>query len=132
MMKKVLSILCIVICSLFCTLSSSAQSVSKSEMPELVKILKSQLPQTIDDALVWTNCYLRNSNSEMVVEFTIDPSKLGITSSDMIRGFNEMTPSEKKEYLGPDFAKITNIIPVPIYAIFIFPDGQKYSMRLSE
>lgn len=95
-------------------------------------MFKAQLPKPIDKAMVMKSCYLRNGDSEMVIEFTLDPSHYGITSSDMIQGFNELTPTDRKKFLGQEFTQMAQLLPVPIYAIFIFPDGQKYNMRLSE
>ena len=111
---------------------SYGQTITKDMLPGLVKQLKSELPQKIDDSMIWTDCFLRNSNSEMVFTFKLDPSIYDVTPQEMIQGFDQMTPAEKKNYLGEEFNSIARIMPVPMFALIIFPNGQKYSIKLTD
>lgn len=111
-------------------LSASAQ-LPKSMLPEFVAEFNKQLPTQVEPGLIFKSCELVNNGSEMQFTFSYDLSVEGISSDALIAAFKSFTPAEKAEMLGAEFADVANMIPVPIYAKFVFSDGATYRMRLA-
>ncbi|MBD5328883.1 MAG: hypothetical protein HDS03_03170 [Bacteroides sp.] len=131
-MKNLILSICLSICALFGAVKVSAQTIPASMLPEIVAEMQKLCPQEVEKGMVMNKVYLQNSNSEIVFDFTFNEKIYGVSSSELIKEFKEMTPAQKKQYLGEEFAQIATMLPVPVYANFIFADGKTFKMKLTD
>lgn len=128
-MKKFLIFAVIAVCSFVCAISANAQSqqLPAELLPTFVEEMNKTLPQEIDDTMVFSKVQLINGGKQ--IDFVVRMKELEVSSSDFIEACKSMSKQEIRNYFGPEFKEMVEILPVPVSVYFIFKDGKTYRLN---
>ncbi|MDE5807364.1 MAG: hypothetical protein K2H76_04550 [Muribaculaceae bacterium] len=123
-MKKLLMMALMAVCSLVLSFSANAQQLPKSELATFVAEINKTLPQRIDQDMVFSKVQLLNDGNQ--IDFVINMNPTEVTSDEFISACKTMTKQEIRDYFGPEFKQMVEMLPVPVSIFFVFKDGKTY------
>lgn len=92
------------------SMSASEQTLTPSQINEVIASLREELPQDLDTGITWTDIALTDNNTYLQLTIKISQAAFeGVSAADMRDTFKNMSRSELQGYLGEEFMSLSSL-----------------------
>lgn len=124
-MRRSLLTFLMLIGTIVCPMIVNAQSnkIAVSDVPLIISEIKKNLPMKVEEGITFTDMKLINDGKQIDFVFSIDPPKLGVSTTEFIKELNSWSRQKLREELGPEFKGMVDMLPLPVSINWVFPNG---------
>lgn len=121
--KTILSAIIMGLILLIAAPTATAQQLSEADKKLAATELNKKLPMEISDGFSLTKVIYYTDSRLVEITFKIEPSKMGMTLSNVKEYFNGLTNAELKEIISEDLFELMSVFDNNVQIIIAFPDN---------
>lgn len=99
----IIAIVAVIASAMSSHISAQAFNFTPQQKKEVLADIRKELPVAMDEGTSWTGISIDDKTDTVILDWDIDPTKLGVTTAELRSEFRKFTTDQWIEMLGPEF-----------------------------